>query len=105
MSECKHQRGQSSNRFDRGFYKLSDVASLGLFDLVRSPDRQRLPQVLTRAEVARLFAVIREERFRVVQRLIYACGLRVGEALLRIWDQPVTCQLMPLEILGLKTRC
>lgn len=62
------------------FYNLHLGRDWKLFGLVRSPDRQRLPQVLTRAEVARLFAVIREERFRVVLRFIYACGLRIGEA-------------------------
>jgi site-specific recombinase XerD len=51
-----------------------------LFDLVRSPSAQTLPTVLTRAEVARLFAVVREPRFRTLFRLIYACGLRIGEA-------------------------
>ncbi len=51
-----------------------------LFDLVRSPDALKLPQVLTRPEVARLFAVIRELRFLMVLRLIYACGLRISEA-------------------------
>lgn len=51
-----------------------------LFDLVRSPSAQKLPVVLTRAEVARLFAVVRVPRFRTLFRLIYACGLRIGEA-------------------------
>lgn len=51
-----------------------------LFRLVRSPSPQTLPAVLTRAEVARLFGAIREPRFRAVLRLIYACGLRVAEA-------------------------
>lgn len=51
-----------------------------LFDLVRSPSAQKLPAVLTRAEVARLFATVREARFRTLFRLIYACGLRIGEA-------------------------
>jgi integrase/recombinase XerD len=37
--------------------------------------------VLTRAEVARLFSVIHEPRFRTLFRLIYCCGLRLGEAL------------------------
>ena len=64
----------------RAYYGLHLGREWKLFDLVRSPDHQTLPQVLTRAEVARLFAVIRAERFRVVLRLIYACGLRVGEA-------------------------
>ncbi|MBM3776322.1 MAG: hypothetical protein FJW37_14345 [Acidobacteria bacterium] len=64
----------------RCFYGLHLGHNWQLFDLVHSPSVQTLPAVLTRPEVARLFAVIREERFRVVLRLIYACGLRVGEA-------------------------
>ena len=51
-----------------------------LFDLVRSPDRKTLPAVLTREEVARLFAAVTEPRFRTILRLIYACGLRIREA-------------------------
>ena len=50
-----------------------------LFALVRSPDRQRLPVVLTREEVRRVLGAVREERFRVAFELIYGCGLRVGE--------------------------
>lgn len=52
-----------------------------LFDLVRSPSDQKLPAVLTREEVARLFASVRELRFQMVLRLIYACGLRISEAI------------------------
>lgn len=62
------------------FYNLHLGRGWKLFGLVRSPSAQTLPQVLTRAEVARLFAVIREERFRVILRFIYCCGLRIGEA-------------------------
>lgn len=51
-----------------------------LFDLVRSPSAKTLPQVLTREEVARFFSILREPRFKTVFRLIYACGLRIGEA-------------------------
>jgi integrase/recombinase XerD len=51
-----------------------------LFDLVRSPSAKKLPTVLTREEVARFFSVVREPRFKTVFRLIYACGLRIGEA-------------------------
>lgn len=38
-----------------------------------------LPVVLTRDEVARVLGVVREPRFRACLRLIYHCGLRVGE--------------------------
>jgi integrase/recombinase XerD len=51
-----------------------------LFDLVRCPSRAQPPLVLSRPEVRRLFAAVREERFRIVLRLLYACGLRIGEA-------------------------
>jgi site-specific recombinase XerD len=64
----------------RAFYGLHLGRDWKLFDLVRSPSPLKLPEVLTREEVARLFAVIREPRFRIVLRLIYACGLRVSEA-------------------------
>jgi site-specific recombinase XerD len=64
----------------RAFYGLHLGRDWPLFDLVRAPSPLQLPAVLTRAEVARLFAVIREPRFRMVLRLIYACGLRVSEA-------------------------
>jgi integrase len=39
-----------------------------------------LPLVLSREEVQRTLGCLREERFRVCLRLIYHCGLRVGEA-------------------------
>jgi site-specific recombinase XerD len=64
----------------RAFYGLHLGRDWKLFDLVRSPDRKTLPQVLTRAEIVKFFAAIREERFAVVLRFIYACGLRLGEA-------------------------
>ena len=41
---------------------------------------QPLPLVLSREEVQRTLGCLREERFRVCLRLIYHCGLRVGEA-------------------------
>lgn len=63
-----------------GFYRTHLQRDWKLFDLVRSPSPLKLPEVLTRDEVRRLFAVIREPRFRTVLRLIYACGLRISEA-------------------------
>ena len=65
----------------RAFFGLHLGREWRLFDLVRAPSERKLPTVLTRAEVARLFAVVREPRFRTLLRLIYACGLRLGEAL------------------------
>lgn len=64
----------------RAFYGLHLGREWKLFDLVRSPSAQKLPTVLTREEVARLFAAVRTPRFRTLFRLIYACGLRIGEA-------------------------
>jgi len=64
----------------RAYYGLLLGHDWKLFELIRSPSARTLPQVLTRAEVERLFGVVREERFIVVLRFIYACGLRIGEA-------------------------
>jgi integrase/recombinase XerD len=71
------------------FYNLHLGHDWKLFALVRSPSAQTLPQVLTRTEVERLFALIREERFLVILRFIYACEqgfghIRAGGAPLRV---------------------
>ena len=63
-----------------GYYNQHLGRAWKLFDLVSAPSAQTLPQVLTREEVARLFSVIRTPRFLTVFRFIYACGLRIGEA-------------------------
>jgi len=79
-----HGYSPSSMRTAVAAFRVYYLQHLGrdwrIFSLVRSPSAQTLPAVLTRNEVARLFHVIREPRFRVVLRLIYACGLRISEA-------------------------
>jgi len=62
------------------FYRHVMQFDWSLFDLVRCPDRSKLPVVLTREEVQRLLGAVQERRFAVILRLIYACGLRIGEA-------------------------
>jgi len=52
-----------------------------VFKEVRIAEPQVLPLVLSRQEVQRLLAAVRETRFRTSLRLMYHCGLRVGEAL------------------------
>ncbi len=64
----------------RAFFGLHLGRDWRLFDLVRAPSAHKLPTVLTRTEVARLFSVVRERRFRTLLRLAYACGLRLGDA-------------------------
>ena len=63
-----------------GYYNQHLGRNWKLFDLVSSPSAKTLPMVLTREEVARLFSVVRTSRFLTVFRFIYACGLRIGEA-------------------------
>ena len=50
-----------------------------VFKEVRIAEPEVLPIVLGRAEVQALLAVVREPRFRTCLRLMYHCGLRVGE--------------------------
>lgn len=52
-----------------------------VFSLVKTKDRERLPVVLSRGEVKRIFDEIRELRYLAPLTLIYLCGLRLSEAL------------------------
>ena len=64
----------------RMFYNAMLGKDWRLFDLVRSPDPQRLPTVLAREQVRTLLSQVREPRFLALFTLIYGCGLRVSEA-------------------------
>ena len=52
-----------------------------VFSTIRTRGAAPLPKVLSRAQIATLFATVRVPRYRVVLRLLYGCGLRIGEAL------------------------
>ena len=53
------------------------------------PKRQKkMPVVLSTDEVRAILGQVRKPRFRACLRLIYACGLRLGEA----------CRLAPTDI-------
>ena len=51
-----------------------------VFQELRIAEPEVLPIVLSRPEVRSLLAAVREPRFGTCLRLIYHCGLRVGEA-------------------------
>lgn len=63
------------------FFEAVVKVQWGVFGEIKTKGSLPLPVVLSRAEVARLFAVVRVARFRMVLRLLYGCGLRIGEAL------------------------
>ena len=63
------------------FFKTVVGVEWRVFSTIRTRGAAPLPRVLSRAEVAVLFAVVKVLRFRVVLRLLYGCGLRIGEAL------------------------
>jgi len=48
-------------------------------ELVRPPQRQKLPVIFSRAEVGRLLGCLYRAHYRVCLSTIYACGLRVSE--------------------------
>lgn len=66
-----------------------------------------LPLVLSREEVRRALGCLREERFRVCLRLIYHCGLRVGEAVkIKVTDiDAAQARLLIRQGKGGKDRC
>lgn len=66
----------------RGFFQ--EVTRTGrdwtVFAELRIGRPEPLPLVLSREEVARVLGAVRQPRFQICLRLIYHCGLRVGEA-------------------------
>lgn len=62
------------------FEKVVKAEKWTVFDEVRTKDTRPLPKVLSRAEVAAVLGAVQVQRFRVLLHLIYACGLRLGEA-------------------------
>jgi len=62
------------------FTDLLHVQGWTVFADLRIAQPLVLPVVLTRQETATLLAALREPRFITCLRLIYHCGLRVGEA-------------------------
>ena len=52
-----------------------------VFSLVKTKERERLPVVVSRGGVKRIFDEVRELRYLAPLTLIYLCGLRLSEAL------------------------
>jgi integrase/recombinase XerD len=84
LRQHKHFSGSAMSigkaAFQLFFRELPGHADWKVFaELVVRRD-QPLPLVLSREDVARTLGCLRQERFAVCLRLIYHCGLRVGEA-------------------------
>jgi integrase/recombinase XerD len=62
------------------FLDCVQVQDWTVFQEVRIAEPEVLPLVLARPEVRALLDAVREPRFRTCLRLMYHCGLRVGEA-------------------------
>lgn len=55
--------------------------NFGLFNILRAKNESRLPTVLSREEVRALLACVRTSHNRAFLSTVYACGLRLQEAL------------------------
>lgn len=65
----------------RCFYRESiKVKGWTVFEELRAPQPKSLPVVLSREEVHKVLGLVREPRYATCLRLIYYCGLRIGEA-------------------------
>ena len=65
----------------RAFYlECRKLTSWTVFNELRIAEPDVLPVVLSRSEVQALLGALTESRFRTCLRLMYHCGLRVGEA-------------------------
>ena len=100
----KRERGYApqSMRQARAALSAFYVEMLGreewtVFSHIKTRDTVKLPDVLTAEEVRRLLGGVREMRFRVCLRLIYECGLRLGEAL-RVAPRDIGRQALRLHV-------
>ena len=66
----------------RSFFRecLKIAADWSVFEELQIRRPEPLPFVLSREEVAAVLGAVREPRFGACLRLIYHCGLRIGEA-------------------------
>jgi integrase/recombinase XerD len=64
-----------------GFYIGMLEYGWRLFSNIHAKDEKKLPVVLSREEVQRVLGAVKQPRFGVCLRLIYECGLRLGEGL------------------------
>lgn len=69
----------AANAF-RFFYNVTLGLTAAEFMVPRPRQPQRLPEVLSSEEVSRLFAAVEHPKHRLLFETIYACGLRVSEA-------------------------
>ena len=65
----------------RFFVEMLGHGDWTVFSQIHAKDHEKLPAVLTRAEVRRLLGHIRLRRYRIPLKLIYCCGLRLSECL------------------------
>jgi integrase/recombinase XerD len=63
------------------FIEMLGVADGRVFAHIKTKDSQKLPVVLSRDEVRRVLAQVKDLRFLAPLTLIYLCGLRLSEAL------------------------
>ena len=84
----KHSAMKAAKFALRCFYReCLKLTAWTVFDEVRIAEPDVLPVVLSRIEVQTLLAALTEARFRACLRLMYHCGLRVGEAVsIRVRD-------------------
>ena len=70
---------------------------------MRQPNRKRLPDIRSDQDCRRLIAAIRNPVYRGCFALIYACGLRIGEAL-ALPVSAVDSEQMLLRVIGKRNK-
>lgn len=75
----------STARCDRSalmfFYKHVLERDWEWVDIINPKRDQKIPNIMTRLEIMRLLACVREERYRICLAAIYSMGLRLSEGL------------------------
>ena len=83
----RHERGLKDSTINqaacalRGFYRDHLGRDWKAWSKIKIRREEQLPNVLSRAEVAKFLGAVRVGRFRAMFTLMYHCGLRLGEVI------------------------
>ncbi|MCP5050054.1 MAG: tyrosine-type recombinase/integrase [bacterium] len=85
------------------FYQKTMGFNWNVFDIVKVPQPNHLPVVLSFEEVKLILSKIRSSKYRMLLTLIYSCGLRLREGInLRVED--IDGSRMEIRVLGKGTK-
>jgi site-specific recombinase XerD len=78
--ECNHSYCNQAINAIKSYLRIMNISSeIDLIKIVRPKKERKLPKVLSKNEVKRMFEVTKNTKHKTELMIAYSCGLRVGE--------------------------